>query len=127
MTFTPSDKFNERWLDSPVAMRQAIFDELSDIKTLLNGDVNANEFKFKHPDLHSKLSHLQTAHLQTLKQVAQKLRQERADALLPILEQKIEQKLKDKVNERLVGLDNELKLWIRQIIQDELSKEVKIS
>lgn len=127
MTFTPSDKFDERWLGSPVAMRQAIFDELNDIKTLLNGNINANNFRFTHPDLHSKLNHLQTAHLQTLKQMAQKRRQERADALLPILEQKIEQKLHDKVNERLVGLDNELKLWIRQIIQDELSKEVKIS
>lgn len=123
MTFTPSDQFNERWLATPQAMKQAIYDELDDIIALLQNDSKLEGFHFRNLDLNDKLHHLHIAHLETLKTLHQKQRQERVDALLPILEAKIEQKLHDKVNERLVGLDKELKLWIAQVVADEVAKE----
>lgn len=127
MTFTPSEKFGERWLNSPKAMKQTIFAELNDIITLLQDDTRLDQFEFQTPDLHATLSHLQTAHLETLTTMTQKLRQERADALLPILEQQLEQRLQQKISERLAGLDDELKAWIKQAIQEELSKAVVLS
>lgn len=124
MSFTPSDRFNERWLQSPTAMKQAIYDELDDIMMLLKDESRLQDFRFKNLDLHSKLSHLQTAHLDTLKVMTQKMRQERADTLIPSLEQQLEHKISQKLTERLVGLDDELKVWIRQVVQEELAKEV---
>lgn len=124
MSFTPSDRFNERWLQSPTAMKQAIYDELDDIMMLLKDESRLQDFRFKNLDLHSKLSHLQTAHLDTLKVMTQKMRQERADTLIPSLEQQLEHKISQKLTERLVGLDDELKVWIRQVVQEELVKEV---
>lgn len=119
MSFTPSDKFEQRWLDSPVAMKQAIMDELSDIITLLKDDTKIADFAFSSPDLAAKLSHLQAAHLDTLKKLAQKAKAERADALIPILEQQIDHKL----DIQLTQLADELKIWLRQIVQEELDKQ----
>lgn len=119
MSFTPSDKFEQRWLDSPIAMKQAIMNELDDIITLLKDDTQIANFSFASPDLNAKLSHLQAAHLDTLHRLAQKARADRADALIPILEQHID----DKLSVQLAQLSHELKLWLRQVVTEELNKD----
>lgn len=119
MSFTPSEQFNQRWLDSPLAMKQAIYDELDDIVQLLQDDTELDDFRFTTEDLAGKLTHLQTAHLQTLRRLAHQRKIERADALVPVLEKTID----DKLTEQLAVLSDELKQWIRQAIQDELDKE----
>lgn len=119
MSFTPSENFSKRWLDSPPAMKQAIFAELSDIMTLLKDETKLDTFEFTTPDLSSTLTYLQTAHLQTLKRLAHQRKIERGEALVPILEKAID----DKLAEQLSALSDELKGWIRQAIQDELDKE----
>lgn len=117
MSFTPSDNFEQRWLDSPVAMKQAIHDELDDIIKLLDDDTRVDGFEFAHPDLASKLTHLQTAHLESIQKLAQKLKAERAEALIPALEQRLD----DMLVSRMDSLSSELKAWIRQVIQEELN------
>lgn len=119
MSFTPSDKFEQRWLDSPVAMKQAIHDELDDIMTLLKEETRTESFAFTNPDLAGKLTHLQTAHLETLKKLAQKLKEEKAAALVPVLERAID----DRLSERLGDLSEELKAWLKEAIKEELAKE----
>ena len=118
MTFTPSDTFNERWLASPSAMKQAIYDELDDIIRLLKDDTNLEQFTFRSVNLNDKLTHLHMAHLETLKIMSQKLRQERADALLPVLEAKIEQKIKSKSqNQHLLNRANFCKSCLPALCQ----------
>lgn len=119
MSFTPSENFSKRWLDSPLAMKQAIFAELSDIMTLLQDETKLDTFSFTSEDLADKLTHLQTAHLQTLKRLAHQRKIERGEALLPILEAAID----DKLTEQMAILSDELKGWIRQAIKEELDKE----
>lgn len=118
MSFTPSDKFNERWLQSPDAMKQAIHNELDDIILLLQDGTVAKTFEFTTPDLDAKLEHLQIAHLDTLKQLAKKLKAQKANDLIPELEKRLD----DKLTGELAELSDELKRWIRQVIQEELEK-----
>lgn len=119
MNFTPSATFAERWNNSPAAMKQAIFDELSDVITLLDPQTPVETFEFRTPNLHEQLGHLQTAHLETLSLIAKRQRQERADALLPVLEQRLD----DKLTEGMGELSVSLKAWIRAVIQEELDKD----
>lgn len=118
MSFTPSDNFNERWLQSPDAMKKAIHDELDDIMLLLQDDTPARDFEFTTPNLHAKLEHLQIAHLDTLKQLAKKIKAQKADELIPRLEQTLQAKLADET----ALLSDNLKLWLRQLIKEELDK-----
>lgn len=117
MPFAPSDRFEQRWLDSPVAMKQAIMDELVDITELLKPKTRLADFQFRSPNLHTKLVHLQAAHLDTLKKLSQKARADQAAALIPILEQKIDEKL----HMQLAHLSDELKIWLQQVVQEELN------
>lgn len=119
MSFTPSDNFTKRWLDSPTAMKATIHDELSDIITLLKDETQINTFEFSTPDLATKLIHLQTAHLETLAHLAHERKIQRSERLIPVLEKAIDDKLSDKMGD----LSDELKCFIRQAIKEELDKE----
>lgn len=116
-SFSPSEQFEQRWLGSPVAMRKAIENELSDIIALLDENTDLNTFAFQTPDLHTALYHLQTAHLDTLRQIRRQERSEQAQMLIP----KFEQKIQEALNDRLGGLSEELRIWIRESIKDELA------
>lgn len=116
--FQPSENFEARWLDSPIAMKQAIHDELDDIMLLLQESTKVNDFKFTTPDLHAKLEHLQIAHLDTLKQLAKKIKAQKAEALIPHLEKRLD----DRLTNDLDTLSGELRDWIRIIIKEELDQ-----
>lgn len=118
MSFTPSEHFNERWLQSPDVIKQTILGELDDIKKLLDDATRVADFRFKSPDFHDKLTHLQTAHLQTLKDQLVKAKKEQIHALTPYLESCIDEQLNDKI--KLVQED--VKVWLRQFIKQTLDE-----
>lgn len=118
MSFTPSEQFAKRWLNSPTAMKTAIYNELDDIIKLLQDDTDVNTFEFTTEQLSDKLHDLQTAHLQTLKQLAKKLKEQKMQELLPILHNRID----DQLSEQITMLSDELKIWLQQMIKEELDK-----
>lgn len=118
MSFTPSEQFAKRWLNSPTAMKTAIYNELDDIIKLLQDDTDVNTFEFTTERLSQKLHDLQTAHLQTLKQLAKKFKEQKMQELLPILHNRID----DQLSEQITMLSDELKIWLKQMIKEELDK-----
>lgn len=116
MSFTPSAKFSERWLSSPSAMKEAIHGELDDIMRLLGEDSDVVGFRFQNPDLNAVLRNLQSAHLETRREMIRLAKESRAHELIPKLEMKID----DAISDRMGLLSEELKAWIRQAIKEEL-------
>lgn len=118
MSFTPSEQFAKRWLNSPTAMKTAIYNELDDIIKLLQDDTDVNTFEFTTERLSQKLHDLQTAHLQTLKQLAKQLKEQKMQELLPVLHNHIDHQL----SEQMAVLSDELKIWLKQMVKEELDK-----
>lgn len=119
MSFSPSATFEKRWLESPNEMKRIIARELSDIIALLKDDTKLDNFAFFTPNLHEKLSALQSAHLIDMQKRAEQARAKKADALIPLLENRLE----EQILLRMGQLSDELKIWLRQAIQDELRKQ----
>lgn len=56
--FSFSHQFQQRWLNAPSTVRQAIKDELQDIISLLHADTQLTEHRFKVADLGIHIDHL---------------------------------------------------------------------
>lgn len=120
MSFTPSEHFNERWLQSPDVIKQTILDELDDIKKLLDPKTAFANFCFSTPDLHQTLHQMQAIHLEAIRQETKKRKQQHLQEILPVLEKRLEQKTNELVMERLAGLDSQLQEWLKDAIEQAL-------
>lgn len=123
--FTPSEHFNDRWLQSPTIIKQTIYDELNDIITLLKSDEAANEFNFTHANLDESLAPLQAQHLaqQKAKRYAQK--QQEAQNLLPKLEKQVDILIKQKqddITKELSNYASEIKAWLKQTLDNHVEQ-----
>ena len=63
--FSFSTQFRQRWSQIPDTVRVAIYQELDDIITLLNPDVDLADFKFSQSNL---TAHIEALYLQDAKQ-----------------------------------------------------------
>ena len=63
--FSFSTQFRQRWSQIPDTVRVAIYQELDDIVTLLNPDVDLADFKFSQSNL---TTHIEALYLQDAKQ-----------------------------------------------------------
>lgn len=63
--FSFSTQFRQRWSQIPDTVRVAIYQELDDIVTLLNPDVDLADFKFSQSNL---TAHIEALYLQDAKQ-----------------------------------------------------------
>lgn len=124
MSFSLSAQFPERWIESPDALKKAIYDDLDDLVLLLDEQTRLDTFVFQTPDLNQTLHALQTAHLQTLHTLAQKRHKECISQIQPKLEQELESKLREKLSEKMLSLDHELRQWLKQAIIETLAKEL---
>lgn len=123
--FTPSEHFNERWLQSPKAIKNAIYDELTDIITLLQSQTKTDDFEFTHLSLNDSLAPLQEQHLAQQKAKLYAKKQEEAEQLLPKLEEQIDVLIKQKCDDityELTKYASDIKIWLKQTLDDEVQK-----
>lgn len=120
MSFNPSDHFNERWQSSPASLKNIVYQELDDIQKLLEPKTVLQDFCFATPDLHQTLYHMHAIHLESVKQKIKEQKQKHLEDILPILEKRLEQKMNALVMERLMGLDDELQIWLKAAIEEAL-------
>ena len=115
--FSPSDAFAERWLATPMNIRQTIYQELDDIKSLLQSDDGAQSFSFSTAELDASLAQMHAEHTARLAEqnrlTAQGLKE-------------LHQELITHINERLAqgmeGLSDDIKAWLAQAIADKIDQ-----
>lgn len=116
-SFSPSENFATRWLSTPMNIRKTIFQELEDIKTLLQSDTPASQFQFNTPKLHESLSQMQAEHEAFIAE-QNRITGETINELRHELSAQIEQRIQD--NSELFIY--ELKLWVNQLLDERLAQ-----
>lgn len=119
--FTPSPQFNARWLATPAIIKHIIYDELDDIKSLLQEQVLLEDFSFRHVNLDLALAPLQKQHLIQERANLYAQKQQEAAVLLPNLQAEIDQKIAQKkaeLDEKLEQYKQSLYAWAKQQIDN---------
>lgn len=119
--FTPSPQFNARWLATPAIIKHIIYDELDDIKSLLQEQVLHEDFSFRHVNLDLALAPLQKQHLIQERANLYAQKQQEAAVLLPNLQAEIDQKIAQKkaeLDEKLEQYKQSLYAWAKQQIDN---------
>lgn len=129
--FTPSDQFSKRWLSIPVIAKQAFLQELGDIIALLQSNQPAQEFVFSHQNFDDdivKLLHIYdntqpviTPTDDNTIPLTKELTNEEIGALEDILYRKLSNRLDDFLSEQMAQQSEELRGWIKNLINAELS------
>ena len=129
--FTPSDQFSKRWLSIPVIAKQAFLQELGDIIALLQSNQPAQEFVFSHQNFDDdivKLLHIYdntqpviTPTDDNTIPLTKELTNEEISALEDILYRKLSNRLDDFLSEQMAQQSEELRGWIKNLINAELS------
>lgn len=135
--FSFSAQFNQRWLQTPITVRAAIFQELDDIITLLHPDTILADFEFSQSDLNTYIEEL---YVQDTKQ---KIRASMA-AVMPEpiklashsdgdndysglsdakkkLVQSLESSIDDYLAETLALISKDLKAWVKEEVKKQIN------
>lgn len=136
-TSTYSSEFRHHWLATPVAIKQAFYQELDDIADMLQSSVSVDSFAFTYRDFNATIEALlptddvplpkYTSALEDTDtpETADKPKLNLSDEDRQAIEQKIYDKLSaqidDFLSEHLSQLSDDLKLWLKSTINNELN------
>lgn len=124
--FSPSPQFSKRWLSIPVIAKQAFHQELEDIIALLKSNQPAQEFRFSHQNFDediTKLLHIYdtTPTSDNTPTSANRPSNEELNALEDVIYKKLSNQLDDFLSEQMAQQSEDLKVWLRKLIKEELS------
>lgn len=115
--FSPSSDFAARWLATPVNIRHTIYQELDDIKTLLQSDDDAGSFHFSVTELDASLTQMHAEHEAYLAKknalTAQGLKELHSQLITHIDE---------RLEEHLGELSRDIKAWLNDAINAKLTE-----
>lgn len=124
--FSPSAQFSKHWLSTPVIARQAFHQELTDIITLLKSDTPAKDFRFHHDNFDKEIASL--LHIYDAGKApapthdAPTLSDEQKQAITDTIYKKLSSRIDDVLSDQMAQLSEDLKAWLKNAIQEELSQ-----
>lgn len=129
--FTPSAQFSKHWLSVPSVARQAFYQELEDIIALLKSNRPAQEFVFGHPNFNDDIAELLRVYDKTttisttddhhIALTTKTMSMDEINAIEDVIHKKLSNQLDDFLSEKMAQQSDDLKIWLRQLIKEELS------
>ena len=134
--FSPSIHFAKHWLATPVSARDAIYDELNDIISLLDSEAPIKQFRFQHPDFYQAVASAIESNNANAKPTrlihsieTTSLTADEPEALgvadLTDLELRLNQSLGKQIDEflgeHMSQLSEDLRAWVQMAVRHELA------